>query len=384
MIQKALEYIEPADFQNLVDDEVRENKTIEYKLQLPDNTNTDKARFLAVVSSFSNADGGDLLLGVKEAEGAPTEFLGIELSDPDKEVLRLDHIIANGLEPRLPRVDIRPVKLNDTRYVVVIRVAKSWTFPHRVKQNNHFYGRNSAGKYPLDVGEIRTAFTLSETIIERIRNFRTERIAKIYNDDGPVPLLHGGTAVLHLLPLSAFTETPHLDLSDQHRVTPPPLTTTGCSFRNNLDGVVSFSVEESGLETSYTQLFRSGMIEGVGVFKANHGLPLNISSLILERELIRSLGDYFTKLKVLNVEPPYYLFLTLVKVRGWRLAVYESEHKLKEQLPLREDMLKLPEVVIEDVGARPDAILRPAFDLIWNAFGFGNCTDYNVDGEWCL
>ena len=167
MIQKALEDIEPTDFQNLVDDKVRENKTIEYKLQLPDNTNTDKARFLAVVSSFSNADGGDLLLGVKEAKGAPTELPGIELADPDKEVLRLDQIIANGLEPRLPRVDIRPVKLNDARYVVVIRVAKSWVFPHRVKQNNHFYGRNSAGKYPLDVGEIRTAFTLSETIIER-------------------------------------------------------------------------------------------------------------------------------------------------------------------------------------------------------------------------
>jgi hypothetical protein len=48
-----------------------------------------------------------------------------------------------------------------------------------VSKNYKFYGRNSAGKYPPDVGELRTAFTLSETVAERIRNFRVDRIARL-------------------------------------------------------------------------------------------------------------------------------------------------------------------------------------------------------------
>jgi hypothetical protein len=44
---------------------------------------------------------------------------------------------------------------------------RSWIAPHRVKANDKFYGRNSKGKYPLDVSELRTAFMLSEQLTEK-------------------------------------------------------------------------------------------------------------------------------------------------------------------------------------------------------------------------
>ena len=122
-------------------------------------------------------------------------------------------MIGTGLEPRLPHIDFQFVDVGDGRHVIVVRVPHSWVAPHRVRRNDKFYGRNSAGKYPLDVGELRTAFTLSEGVAERIRAFREDRIARIYGRETPVPIHDGGQMILHVLPLVAFTERAALDLS---------------------------------------------------------------------------------------------------------------------------------------------------------------------------
>ena len=47
------------------------------------------------------------------------------------------------------------------------------------KQNSRFYSRNSAGKYALDVAELRGAFALSASVGERIREFRDFRLGKL-------------------------------------------------------------------------------------------------------------------------------------------------------------------------------------------------------------
>ena len=59
VLNKPLEAIEENDLQALVDNQVAERKTIEYKESLPGNADGDKKEFLADVSSFANASGGD-------------------------------------------------------------------------------------------------------------------------------------------------------------------------------------------------------------------------------------------------------------------------------------------------------------------------------------
>jgi len=65
--------------------------------------------------------------------------------------------------------------------VFVIRIPNSWLSPHRVELQGHnkFYTRGSNGKYPMDVDELRVAFNLSQTIAEKIKNFRIDRVKKI-------------------------------------------------------------------------------------------------------------------------------------------------------------------------------------------------------------
>ncbi len=384
MIPKHIRDIAPGDLQALVDNEVREGKTIEYKLELPGNADSQKAKFLASVSSFANTAGGDHIFGVEAKGGLPKRLLGVATGDPDADVLRLEHILANGLEPRLPRVDIQPVQVAEGQHVFVLRVPKSWVSPHRVRQNGRFYGRNSAGKYELDVGELRTAFTLSETVADRIRSFRTDRVAKVYGGETPVPLKKGGVLVLHLLPLSAFVEHKQIDLSvfnHPDRMIMPMGGCRGLGWHINLDGFVTFEDAVEQGSGKYTQVFRSGAVEATEVLgprEQNMVLP----GTVFELRSIELFARFRDLAPALGIDPPVYAFLSMVGVRGCRLGfggmgvIYENDH------PLSQDVVLLPEVVMEDFGADPGRLLRPAFDVVWNAFGLLRSLNYDDQGNW--
>ena len=47
-----------------------------------------------------------------------------------------------------------------------------------------------------------------------------------------------------------------------------------------------------------------------------------------------------------------------------------------------EDVLNLPEIVIEERAAEPTKVLRPLFDMVWNAFGFSRSFNYDEQGNW--
>ena len=49
-----------------------------------ENLTKDKREFLADVTAFANAAGGDLVFGVSTRDGVAAQVEGIELDDPDK------------------------------------------------------------------------------------------------------------------------------------------------------------------------------------------------------------------------------------------------------------------------------------------------------------
>jgi len=64
MIQKQIDAISKSDIDELIANSDNESKTLEHKQELPGNSDKDKKEFLADVSSFANASGGDILYGV--------------------------------------------------------------------------------------------------------------------------------------------------------------------------------------------------------------------------------------------------------------------------------------------------------------------------------
>jgi hypothetical protein len=378
---KPLEAIEEADLRELVENQVAESKVIDYKTALPGNSDSAKTEFLADTSSFANAGGGHLVFGIEAPDGAPTELTGLGDVVPDAEVLRLENILRDGIQPRIPGVSIRAIALPGLKVAIVVRIPRSWALPHRVtfKGHGHFYSRNSAGKYRLDVSELRSVFALSETTAERIRNFRAERLSMIVSGETPVPLPVGAKIVLHIVPLNAFDVAARFDVTSlaQRSGLLQPLTSgRGWTHRINFDGIVTYS------DHSYFQFFRNGSVEAVDSYLLR--LIDNskfIPSVVYERDIIDGLRRYSSIQKELGVEPPLLVMLNLVSVLSYTMGV-DQRYSFYNGHPIDRDTLIVPEVMVENFGFDPAAALRPAFDAVWNAAGWPRSINYNNEGNW--
>jgi hypothetical protein len=114
---------------------------------------------------------------------------------------------------------------------------------------NKFYSRNSNGKYPLDVDEIRTAVLATESQTERIKSFIQDRIAKIVAQETSVPLCSTQCLVLHVIPLRPFLNDSRLDLSGDPYTTMGAFQPFRCGGRghHNLDGFISYGLSMTAL-----------------------------------------------------------------------------------------------------------------------------------------
>jgi hypothetical protein len=45
-------------------------------------------------------------------------------------------------------------------------------------------------------------------------------------------------------------------------------------------------------------------------------------------------------------------------------------------------LLLLPEVIVENYDIKVDDVLKPQFDLIWNACGFQRSLNFDENGNW--
>ena len=244
MIQKSFDVINKSDINALISNEVRESRTIDYKKELPGKTDDEKKELLADISSFANAGGGDIVFGVEEEEGIPKKAEGVT-GDLDAEKLRIESIIRDGLQPRITGIGIKIVEGFSKGSVLVVRVPKSWNAPHMVtfKNTSKFFTRNSAGKFQMDVMEIKNAFLQSQELPERIRRFRDERLGKIISDETPVRLFTGSRIIIHILPVASFLDEIRLAINEIEKnllKLKPPYGHMG-NYRINLDGVVTSS-----------------------------------------------------------------------------------------------------------------------------------------------
>ncbi len=133
MIQKELDQINEGDLLFLIENSVLENKTLEYKQELNLNNRDEKKEFLADISSFANASGGDIIYGIIEnrEDGTPKDLVGLNTENIDELKGKIEGLIRDGTEPRI-HVNIHTIELSNSKNVLIIRIPKSWRSPHRV------------------------------------------------------------------------------------------------------------------------------------------------------------------------------------------------------------------------------------------------------------
>ncbi len=396
---KALSSINQSDLQLLIDDKVMEGKEYEYKIALPGTSESDKKEFLADVSSFANSIGGDLIYGIEEAEGVPIRIAALQNVNVDSEILRLENLMRDGIAPRIPGIAIQAVTVT-AGTVLVVRIPRSWSSPHMVTfgGSSKFYARNSAGKYPLDVNELRAAFTMSSTAVDLARAFRLDRIAKLVSENTPVKVSTDALYVLHVIPLASLYPTKQLGAASLQQAADPLMYALKDHavvnvHRPNLDGLLFYGMNRSGqiLDRSYVQLFRNGIIEFVDAISENTSDNARlITGTLVENQTNHVLNAFLAFQEQLGFLPPVAVMLSLLNVRdyivtpgGNRNFAFMARHN-HELTPIDRSELVFPEILVDNHDADLFKVMRPILDMVWNACGILASPNYDAAGNWTL
>lgn len=357
----------------LIRDKVVENRELEFKQEIP-----RPESLIAQVCAFANTGGGFIVLGVSEdSEGYPSEVIGFELKSVDSEIQKINNFIRTGLEPRIIPPEIASLEVDSSKYVIVIRVVKSWASPHRSSKDHKFYGRTSSGKYPLDVGEIRAAMINSEHLAEKIRKFKADRIIQVMSGETYRPMGSKGKMLVHLIPVQSFTNGTAISISEQRNYLEKlcPMFTSGYSWTINLDGHFNHDGGLSDMTTSYVQVYRNGSFElcsdlgYAGTKTFDQGI---------ETRLTEKVGECLDILSSFGLESSVIVFTTFVGVEGYRLKdPFRSRGGSTQNNPLSIDVLPLPEVALEERRQNIAEVLKPSFDVLYNAFGYPEAFTYN-------
>jgi len=333
MLPTRFEDIRSEDLLRLIEDKISERKTLEYKQTLNIGGQDERAEFLADISSFANASGGDIVFGIAEerdqsgrATGIPKEIVPLRIANPSAECARIEQIIESGIEPRIPVIQVKSLEMPNIGPVIVARIGKSWIAPHMVSYANRtrFYSRNGTGKMQLDVQQIGAAFALQRGLGERLRDWKSERITKAISGEGPV-LMEGSQALLHFVSASALMSAgiglPRVfdtkGWGDAKRL----ISQTPMTSRYNADGLL-FVLDKDARSSkqSYLQVFKDGRLEYCDTYQLNSEYQNEIPSACLEEAIARAFANAVSLLSILEVEDPIFASLSFVGMKGRRVA----------------------------------------------------------------
>lgn len=416
MIPKQLNEIGEEDLLRLIG--VGESRQLEFKENLG-AADEDIKEFLKDLSAMANATGGDVIYGVVQGVDAngntvATSVDGLPAVNADDFILRLENLIRDCIKPRLLGFGIQSVLLQNGNTAFVVRVPRSWNPPHVVDRRGHwrFYYRDTAGTHPMDVTELRHAMTFGETLAQRLEEFRLARLATIAGNQS---LGNRAKLVVHLQPLSSADPESPIDIGrigfDRRKLMLMPNTMTEAETRLNFEGLLAYNAHNASV--GYLQVFRNGNIEVVDttmpLWRENAGrLPMRE----IERSLMNAVTRCLGLINDLGRISPVRLHLSLLSVNNYRLEIVMQPqdldwlfwHEGAERHPIVERDLLLPNLLINEeqllryanltvpADDRDEAynqlfrlsgsLMRPLFDIVWNAGGFAESVYFDQQGVW--
>lgn len=382
MIDKKIEDITKEDLIELINNQVPENRTLEYKSALTIGQDKEKKEFLADVSSFANCIGGDLIIGIEEDENekTPINICGISYTNQDELFRQIESIIRDSFSPRILNVQLQIVPVEE-KNVLIIRIPQSIIAPHRIefKEWSRFYTRNNKGKYPMDVNELRLAFNSGIDLSQRIESYKTNRyfdiISNKYNRlENNKPIF-----VVHYIPLSALNNSiSKFSIKDIKQAIQ---NSNSSAFGNTsfpqitIDGAY---IPHSSYEDSYAKFINNGIIEKASTkfFEANFTITSISPSITLNNIYI---GDIYSKLindfneikgfyNSLGINTPLMISCAFLNASNYTIPSTRSFHHILGQID--KDILCIDDLYVENIAEQNEIVLKPIFDSIYNACGY--------------
>lgn len=393
MRRKDLSDITIADIEKLIQDEVTENKYLEYKLKIH-LKGEGKIQFLSEVCAFANSSGGDIIIGIKENSitGAAQSIEGIFIKDIDQYKLQLQNIITTNIQPCV-ELEMKEIKVSPSCYILIVRVKEGNNKPYMVTLRNGFYYRDVAGKRPMTLYEIRNSFVSAHEIKRKMIAFIKRRIKEVSENRSPVgDFKSNPKIIMHILPIESFKGEKFniFDLNEDAMFKKLKLLNHDYlePYKRWLsDGFVLYG--NSDKIQSYVKVYENGVIEVASKILWQNS-PYNYEKCFLtyenEKEIIKCLGEsYLPFLKEIGVDLPYVIFISILNAKGFYLDINNlnclKDKKIKHYA-FNDNIIHLKSVIVENFDEKPDKILKPTFYSLWRHCGINKDFHYDQEGNW--
>jgi len=381
---KSLGHLTSADLANLLENKVPESRTLDYKRELPGNSDDAKKEFLADVSAMANTMGGMLLYGVDEetdqsgrGSGVPQQNpCGITIDNEDKLKLRLQDIVRDGLNPRLTNIDVRAFTVKD-KAILALSVPRSLFAPHAIwfQKSGKFFRRNDSGKYQVDPAELRQMYNAVSLWQSQMETFRRDRISRIEGGEVLPNLAPAPYVLLHILPYGRLDESVDIlptsagNLAHSLLQTSPfPLN----DYNTNFDGFIGYQVSRPPSQSQqYVQAFTFGGLEhySAGLFLID-GTDVRLNGLGVEKLINDAVSKSCELIRnKWNISAPFAVLLTIVGAKGMRAMKFTQFYgEQNSSGTLQHSPAMFPALVLP--GDAPHTKeLEPLVKHFWRAFG---------------
>ena len=379
--------IAESHLRELVDNKVPESLTLELKQAVVGTNDNEKREFLKDATALANTAGGFLVYGLAESDGVAAELIALDVASIDGEILRLQSVLLNSVEPRLSNVEMRGVSLAAGGNVLIVKIPQSWRPPHRITHGNtnRFFLRHSNGVFEPDTERLRQVFNGSLDTEMRLEKFRNERIERLNTGQRGFKVSGSGRLLVQVVSLALGR--PDYIIPPVHECNLdflPPITSSS-THRYNFDGLLIHTPGASGNTTSaYTQIFRDWKIEMArGQFVEQvDGQQLLRGSLIVGSTLYAVERSLKGILKHGGIGP-FAIMVTALDLTGTVLRAGRGGYTHAETIDRGE--LRFPMLILDGSGDR-DKLQRdmlPIWDALWQAYDYQNCTAVrDQKGEW--
>lgn len=354
------------DIINLLDLGAIETYTREFKRQINLSSSEEKRDFLENVTAMANTLGGELIFGVGEKTGGGYEIVGLPGIDLDKVKQSIESILRDSVEPRL-KYHLDSLVENDKDPLLILYIDKTYEGPHRIIDPRHhpFYKRDSSGKHPMDISEIRAAFLSNYSMVTRINEFVDNRYLYMINELD----VASSWMALHIVPDGALDDNYNLTNEEFEEMMISPIYSQGFNRRINFDGISNYSGKDGNYfrRNTYVQLFRTGIVES---YCANLVQSIRQEELFYIDDLEQELQDHIVRiiqhLEEHHVIGPYSVSLALngVKFSRVKLPSFCYGDYICDR-----NLIRLPLLVIDNRETKIQDVLKPHFKLIRSAFG---------------
>jgi predicted HTH transcriptional regulator len=131
---------------------------VEFKRQLPENSDESKRTVFKTVAAFANGHGGSIVFGIEKDEATVCGLEGIDLIAARDRLAQL----ARSVVTPAPEVEVRPYE-HDGKTLLVLIVSRGTdppygiTLPGKKDKPAEFYVRRDATTFPARPDEIRNA-----------------------------------------------------------------------------------------------------------------------------------------------------------------------------------------------------------------------------------